>query len=69
VDGSKNGIVQEDYHYTSDRCIKIIGFRVDCDPTETIGTYYLYLDDLRATTDLFLETVNGRDLDDISDAW
>ncbi|MDR0706482.1 MAG: flagellar filament protein FlaA, partial [Treponema sp.] len=33
----------------------------------TYGTYYLYLDDLRAVTDLFLE--DNRDSDDIADGW
>jgi hypothetical protein len=47
--------------------IKIVGFRVDVDPAEALGSYYLYLDDLRATTDLFAE--NNRDADDMDDSW
>ena len=67
AEDGRNGIVQRNYHYNNDLGIKVIGFRVDCDPTETIGTYYLYLDDLRAVTDLFSE--NSRDPDDMADAW
>ncbi|MDR2536108.1 MAG: flagellar filament outer layer protein FlaA [Treponema sp.] len=63
----KSGIVQRDYHYNNQLGIKVVGFKVDCDPSETSGTYYLYLDDLRAVTDLFAE--NNRDPDDMADAW
>jgi hypothetical protein len=62
-----NGIVQRNYHYNNQLGLQIIGFRVDCDPMEAYGTYYIYLDDLRAVTDLFAE--DNRDADDISDAW
>jgi hypothetical protein len=67
AEDGRNGIVQRNYHYNNDLGIKIIGFRVDCDPAETSGIYYLYLDDLRAVTDLFSE--NSRDPDDMADAW
>lgn len=60
-------IVQKDYHYNNRMGIEILGFKVDCDPEETYGTYYIYFDDLRATTDLFSE--NNRDEDDIADVW
>ncbi|MDR0568130.1 MAG: flagellar filament outer layer protein FlaA [Spirochaetaceae bacterium] len=63
----KAGIIQRDYHYNNQLGIKVIGFKVDCDPSETAGTYYLYLDDLRAVTDLFAE--DNRDPDDMADAW
>jgi hypothetical protein len=62
-----NGIVQRNYHYNNQLGIKITGFRVDCDPMETYGSYYIYFDDLRAVTDLFAE--NNRDVDDMADAW
>jgi hypothetical protein len=62
----QNGIVQRNYHYNSTG-IKIIGFRIDCDPVDAYGTYYVYLDDLRVVTDLFAE--DNRDEDDMSDAW
>jgi hypothetical protein len=47
--------------------IKVVGFRIDCDPMEAQGAYYVYFDDLRAVTDLFAE--NNRDEDDMSDGW
>jgi hypothetical protein len=62
-----NGIVQRNYHYNNQLGIQILGFRIDCDPMEAYGTYYVYFDDLRAVTDLFAE--NNRDADDMSDAW
>jgi len=60
-------IVQRDYHYNNKMGIKIEGFRLDMDPEETYGTYYVYFDALRATTDLFAE--ENRDIDDMSDNW
>ena len=62
-----SGIVQRNFHYTSHMGLKITGFRIECDPNEAYGTYYIYLDDLRAVTDLFAE--DSRDADDISDVW
>lgn len=66
MDG-RNGIVQRDYHYNSQMGIKVVGFKVECDPMESYGSYYLYLDDLRAVTDLFAE--ENRDPDDMVDSW
>ncbi|HAK44410.1 MAG TPA: flagellar filament protein FlaA [Spirochaeta sp.] len=60
-------IVQKDYHYVNKIGIEILGFRIDCNAEETYGSYYIYFDDLRATTDLFTE--NNRDVDDIADVW
>ncbi len=60
-------IVQRDYHYNNRMGIKVEGFRVICDPVETYGQYYIYFDDLRATTDLFAE--ENRDVDDMMDVW
>jgi hypothetical protein len=62
-----HGIVQRNYHYNSMMGIKITGFRIDCDPMEAYGSYYVYLDDLRAVTDLFAEDI--KDADDPSDMW
>lgn len=62
-----SGVVQRNYHYNNKMGIKITGFRVDCDPMEAYGSYYVYFDDLRAVTDLFAE--NNRDEDDMSDGW
>jgi hypothetical protein len=60
-------ITQTEYHYTYKNGIKITGFKVECDQLEAYGTYYLYLDDMRAVTDLFGEA--KRDQDDMSDGW
>src|SRR6056297_960352 len=60
-------IKQRDYHYSNKMGIQVEGFRVDMDPEETFGTYYIYFDGLRATTDLFAE--ESRDVDDMSDNW
>jgi hypothetical protein len=62
-----NGVIQRNYHYNNQMGIKVTGFRVDCDPMESYGSYYVYFDDLRAVTDLFAE--DNRDADDMSDAW
>ncbi len=60
-------LVQSEYHYTNKSGLRIIGFRLEGDLMETYGTYYLYLDDLRAVTDLFGESY--RDTDDMVDGW
>jgi len=62
-----SGVVQRNYHYNNMAGIKITGFRIECDPLESLGSYYIYLDDLRAVTDLFSE--NNRDPDDMADGW
>ncbi|MBN1520543.1 MAG: flagellar filament protein FlaA [Spirochaetales bacterium] len=62
-----SGIIQSNYHYNNQRGIKIIGFKIECDPWESFGTYYIYFDDLRAITDLFAE--DSRDVDDMVDGW
>lgn len=61
----RSGIVQRNYHYNNNMGIKVIGFKIECDPMETFGSYYVYLDDLRAVTDLFAE--DNRDPDDMVD--
>ena len=67
AEDGKNGIVQRNYHYNNNLGLKIVGFRVDVDPMEAYGSYYLYFDDLRAVTDLFAE--DNRDPDDMPDGW
>ena len=62
-----NGIVQRNYHYNHYMGIKIVGFRIDVDPMQARGSYYIYLDDLRAVVDLFAE--DNRDADDMPDGW
>jgi hypothetical protein len=67
AEDGRNGIVQRNYHYNNQMGIRITGFRISCDPMEAQGSYYIYIDDLRAITDLFAE--NDRDPDDMNDAW
>jgi len=62
-----NGIVQRNYHYNNNLGLKITGLRIDVDPWEAYGSYYVYFDDLRAVTDLFAE--DNRDADDLPDGW
>ena len=62
-----NGIIQRNYHYNNQMGIRITGFRIQCDPLEAYGNYYIYFDDLRAVTDLFAE--QDRDPDDMPDGW
>ncbi len=66
-DDGFSGVVQRNYHYNNQMGLKIMGFRIDCDPMEAYGSYYIYFDDLRAVTDLFAE--NNRDADDMVDGW
>jgi hypothetical protein len=63
----RSGIIQRNFHYTSHMGLKVVGFRIECDPDEAFGTYYIYFDDLRAVTDLFAE--DNRDTDDLPDTW
>jgi hypothetical protein len=60
-------IIQTEYHFTQRSGIKITGLKVECDPLDAFGTYYVYFDALRAVTDLFGES--KRDADDMSDGW
>lgn len=60
-------IVQDEYHFAHQRGIKLLGFKLEFDMMESYGTYYVYFDDMRATTDLFAEAY--RDRDDMPDGW
>jgi hypothetical protein len=66
-DYGRQGIVQRNLHFSALGGIRIVGFRIDIDPLEAYGTYFVYLDDLRATTDLFAE--NSKEPDDPNDDW
>lgn len=57
---------QRDTHYSYMGGISIRGFNVSCELDETYGHFFIYLDDLRAVTDLFEEEL--RDVDDMLDA-
>ncbi|AGT44998.1 flagellar filament outer layer protein FlaA [Treponema pedis] len=63
----KTGIIQKDYHYGTSMGLKIVGFRIECDPEEAYGHYYIYFDDLRVVSDLY--EVDMRDEDDMNDNW
>ena len=63
----EHGIVQSSVYYGDKPGFKILGFRVDCNPMQARGTYYLYLDDLRAVTDLY--DMENHDEDDMNDNW
>jgi hypothetical protein len=67
AEDGRNGIVQRNYHYNNQLGLKITGLKVECDPMEAFGSYYVYFDDLRAVTDLFAE--DNRDPDDMLDSW
>ena len=60
-------IIQDEYHFTALRGLKVVGILIEFDMMESYGTYYIYLDDIRAVTDLFAEEY--RDADDMADGW
>jgi len=60
-------VKQWDHHFIDKEGIKFNGFLIECDPIETFGSYFIYFDELRATTDLFNEST--RDDDDMRDDW
>lgn len=63
----EHGIVQSSVYHGDKPGLRIRGFRIDCNPMEARGAYYMYFDDLRAVTDLY--DMENRDADDMSDAW
>lgn len=63
----KSGIIQKDYHYGTQMGLKIVGFKVECDPEDAFGSYFIYFDDLRVVTDLY--EMDARDSDDMYDNW
>lgn len=65
-DGER-GIVQQSAYYGERPGLRIVGFRIDCDPLLARGAYYLYFDDLRAVTDLY--DMENRNEDDMIDNW
>lgn len=62
-----HGIVQTSAYHGDRPGLKILGFRVDCNPEDARGSYYVYFDDLRAVTDLY--DIENRDADDMQDNW
>ena len=65
-DGER-GIVQHSAYFGDRPGLRVVGFRVDCDPMKARGTYYVYFDDLRAVTDLY--DMENRNEDDMVDNW
>ncbi len=65
-DGTR-GIIQDSAYHGINPGLTVVGFRVDCDPMSASGTYYLYLDDLRAVTDLY--AFENSDPYDMDDSW
>jgi len=63
----KRGIVQDSPYFKARPGISVVGFRVDCDPEFAIGSYYLYLDDLRAVSDMY--AYETREPYDMVDNW
>ncbi|MBQ0167419.1 MAG: flagellar filament protein FlaA [Treponema sp.] len=63
----KHGIIQQNAYYGSRPGVRIVGFRIDCDPETAIGSYYFYVDDLRAVTDLY--EIENIDMDNPDDNW
>lgn len=63
----KRGIIQTSAFFGDRPGLRIVGFRIDCDPETAFGTYYFYMDDIRAVTDLY--TIKNRDADDMIDNW
>ncbi|MBP5251387.1 MAG: flagellar filament protein FlaA [Treponema sp.] len=63
----EHGIVQQSVYHGDKPGLRIVGFRVDCNPMEAKGSYYVYFDDLRAVTDLY--DLENHDEDDMMDDW
>lgn len=63
----EHGIVQSSAYYGDRPGLKVLGFRVDCNPMQARGTYYMYFDDLRCVTDLY--DMENHDEDDMADNW
>lgn len=63
----EHGIVQSSPYHGDRPGLRIVGFRIDCNPMLARGTYYVYFDDLRAVTDLY--DMENRDEDDMVDNW
>ena len=63
----EHGIVQQSVYHGDKPGLRMVGFRVDCNPMEARGSFYMYLDDMRAVTDLY--DLENRDEDDMMDNW
>lgn len=63
----EHGIIQQSAYNGVKPGLRILGFRIDCNPMLARGQYYIYFDNLRAVTDLY--DLENRDEDDINDDW
>ena len=63
----EHGIIQQSVYHGDKPGLRIVGFRVDCNPMEARGAFYMYLDDMRAVTDLY--DLENKDEDDMMDNW
>ena len=63
----EHGIIQQSAYNGVKPGLRILGFRIDCNPMLARGQYYVYFDALNAVTDLY--DVENRDEDDIMDDW
>ena len=63
----EHGIVQSSAYFGDRPGLRILGFRVECNPVQAKGNFYMYIDDLRAVTDLY--DIENHDEDDIMDNW
>ncbi|MCM1321431.1 MAG: flagellar filament outer layer protein FlaA [Bacteroides sp.] len=63
----RRGIIQSSAYHGDRPGVRVVGFRVDCDPELAMGSYYMYFDDLRAFTDLY--DISHMDEDDMVDNW
>jgi hypothetical protein len=60
-------IQQYNYHNTEWRGISFNGFSIETDPEESYGVYYVYFDEIVASSDIYSE--ENRDEDDMADGW
>ena len=62
-----HGIIQQSIYWGDRPGLRVRGFRVDCSPIDAQGSYYIYIDDIRAVTDLY--DMENRSEDDMMDDW
>jgi hypothetical protein len=59
---------QREAHTSTERGIHFVGFRVECNPRETFGTFYMYVDQLETESDMYDENYR-KSLQDMRDNW
>ena len=62
-----SSIEQYNYHNADWRGISLNGLSIRTDPEDSYGVYYVYFDEIRAITDVYVE--ENRDEDDMTDGW